>query len=224
MSTRGGLRRLFRRDYLAAVLFWAIARVARLQVHRVVIVRADRRPPPQASCPDFSLLGIHDLVSLGRLGAELESQIDDESGMRCRALIGKGSSVFVALDEGAVACQLTVYRGEVFVDSPTDLRFSLAPGTSFFGYVHTRDRYRGRGLASRLIDFARAREMDAGASSCIAHIRATNHASMITFRRAGWRPQAWLLTSRSGKFLGAPGCQRLGLRVNPLEKPDAGRA
>lgn len=218
MTKHGGLRRIFRRDYLAAVLFWALARLARLQVHRVVIVRVDRRPAARASRTDFSLLGIHDPESLDRLGADLESQIDEESGIGCRTLIARGNSVFVALDQGAVACQLTVYRGEVVVDSPTDLRFSLAPGASFFGYMHTRDRFRGRGLASSLIEFARASEMDSGATSCLAHIRATNHASMTTFRRAGWQPEAWLLTSRTGSLLGAPGCQRIGLRVSPLAK------
>lgn len=113
---------------------------------------------------------------------------------------------------------MNVCQGEIDIDSPAPLRLSLSAGTVFLTFLHTRDRFRGHGLAVRLIDATVESEYAVGVDRLLAHIRATNFASMMAFRRAGWQPRAWIVSTRSGRFLGAPGCRRIGLAISPLEK------
>jgi L-amino acid N-acyltransferase YncA len=106
----------------------------------------------------------------------------------------------------------------VTVDSPTDLSLQLDAGTVFLNYLYTREPYRGRSLAGELIRLACADLAAKGLRRCLAHIRATNHASLASFKKAGWTRCGRIISTTSGRFIAALGCEQSGLRVQPLNR------
>lgn len=211
--------RAFNRDYLAAIAFWAVGRTLRLQVHRVLSIPLERRnastPPP----PGMRFLAVHNSAELHGLrerNPAIEDQLNDESGPSCQSIVAKGDAIYALVEAERVACQLNIRHGAIAVDSPTALTFSFAADSAFLDFLHTRDLYRGRGLARALIQYACDDAARLGMTRCFAHVRATNHSSLRAFRRCDWRPSAVILTARSGRFLGAPGCRRAGMDVSAI--------
>jgi GNAT superfamily N-acetyltransferase len=216
VSRRSRLPTWLRPDYLLAVALWAFGRVSGLQFHRVLVAPA--RSPSLHTDEAFRHHRIADRPVLDHLGGDVELQLDEQSGPSCRTLLARGHRIHALLADRTVACQLNVCLGEFDIDSPALLRLALADGTGFVGFLHTRDRFRGHGLAARLIEAAIDNERAAGVERFMAHVRATNFTSMMAFRRAGWQPKAWIVSTRSGRFLGAPGCRRIGLRISRREQ------
>jgi GNAT superfamily N-acetyltransferase len=207
--------------YLAAVFYWATSRVLRLQVHNVLTIalsRAAARIPELP--PDYRFHAIRDTDQLAALGGAIEAQLNDQSGLSCRSMLARGDRIYAIVDSRGVACQLNMRRAPLTVDSPSELVFEFDADCRFLNYLYTRDDQRGRGLAGRLIRLAAADCADEGSTRCFSHVRATNHASLRAFRRCGWKRSARILSTRSGRFLAAPGCLAAGLavrRVNSAE-------
>jgi ribosomal protein S18 acetylase RimI-like enzyme len=217
MTRRGKLQKLSDPLYMSAVAYWAFGRVSRLQVHKVLVVDLSPDAGRGVALPTgFAFCALHDLHGLTELGAGVEEQIDQQSGLRCRSLLARGDRVYALVESGRVACQLNIRRGPVAVDSPTDLMFDFAVGDLFLNYLHTRDQYRGRGLASALIRLACADAARGGARRCLCHVRATNHSSIAAFCRCSWAQAARILTTRTGRFIAAPGCSSLGMTVRAV--------
>jgi GNAT superfamily N-acetyltransferase len=209
--------RAFNRDYFAAVAFWVVGRTTRLQVHHVLSIPLEPRATPVPPPPAMRFLAVRngaELRELRELNRTIENQLNEESGPSCQSIIDKGGAVYAVIEAERVACQLNIRHGAIAVDSPTALTFSFAAARAFLDFLHTRDEYRGRGLARALIQYACDDAARLGMRRCFAHVRATNHSSLRAFRRGGWQRSALILSTRSGRFLGAPGCRRAGMDVS----------
>lgn len=210
-------RKLTNPIYLSASMYWGFRKLTGVQFHHVYGTDLSSSiSTPLASPLRMRVLeGINDLL---KLPVGLETQLDEQTGLSCRNLLAKHARLYLITDGETLACQLNICEGEVIVDSPTDLSLHLDVGNVFLNYLYTRDIYRGRGLAGELIRLACADLAKKGLRRCLAHIRATNHASLTSFRRAGWTPCGRIITTTSGRFVAAPGCAKSGLRVRPLSR------
>ncbi|HRO58335.1 MAG TPA: GNAT family N-acetyltransferase [Burkholderiaceae bacterium] len=203
--------------YLSAVLYWGLSRVFSLQVHKVLAVplSADTRQRIELP-PGYSFHAVRNIERLSALGPSIEEQLDEQSGLSCRAMLARGDRIYAIVESDRVACQVNIRRGPLTVDSPSDLAFDFRNGDLFLNYLHTREDYRGKGLATKLIRLACADAADQQAMRCFSHVRATNHASLAAFRRCGWEEVARILSTRSGRFIAAPGCAAAGMKVTKL--------
>ena len=212
---------LTNRDYLSAVFFWIVRRLTGVQVHRVMTLELRGRVPGAevADGSDLRFLVLRDPGDLEGLRSDIVEQLDEQCGSSCRALVSRGDWVYFVTDgDGRVACQMNVRHGSFEVDSPTDLAIRVGPQCSFWGHLYTRPDYRGRGVAGAILRYAADDSARAGLIRCYSHIRSTNHMSMRAVRKDGWVPAALMLTSASGRLLGAPGCKRIGLEVTPINR------
>lgn len=216
MSGIGVLHRTLHRDYFSAVAFWTIGRTLRLQVHQVLCIDLDAGCAAPASAPGMRLLAVRNEQDLAAVSPAIEEQLDEQSGPSCRSILARGGALYAIAEGERIACQLNIRRGTVQVDSPTTLTLAFPPGSAFLDFLHTREAFRGRGLAAALIRHACADIARHGTQRCFAHVRATNHSSLRAFRRAGWRRCAAILTTRSGRYIAAPGCLRAGMQVTTL--------
>lgn len=212
-------RRLTQPDYLAAIFFWGIRRAFRVQIHR--ILRLDLARVSISDIPNvpsgFALQVVSNQDDLRELPPNLEAQLNEQCGSSCRTLIEEGSEIYFLVEQDRVASQLNIRRGRVRVDSPTDLLFGFGESDAFLNYLHTREEYRGRNFAKILIDFACQKLACRGIDRCFSHVRGSNFASMTAFRRSGWAPCGYLLTSSSGRLLATPGCGRTGISVEVIK-------
>lgn len=213
-------RNLTNRDYLSALFFWVIRRVTGVQVHRVMTLDLRERVPG-AGVTEASGLRVSVIrhpEDLDGLRRDIVEQLNEQSGSSCRTLVSRGDWVYFMTDDDRVACQMNVRHGSFEVDSPTDLAIRIEPRCSFWGHLYTRPDYRGKGVAGALLHHAADDSARAGVMRCYSHIRSTNHMSMRAVRKDGWVPAALMLTSASGRLLGAPGCRRIGLDVVPVKR------
>lgn len=215
MRMRKTFRRLTDTDFLAALCYWGLRRIIFIQVHRVFSIRLSPAPPLSSGkpVPGFSMHVLRHLDDLASLAPGVEDQLNEQTGNSCRSLLAQGDWIYFTADGRHVACQLNIRRGNVRVDSPVDLQFDFEHCDAFLNYLHTREKYRGRSLAGRLISFACEDLARKGVRRCFSHIRGSNFSSISAFRRAGWVPCAYILTSTSKRLLGVPGCARAGMRV-----------
>ncbi|MFP5407378.1 MAG: GNAT family N-acetyltransferase, partial [Gammaproteobacteria bacterium] len=215
MDVARNVARVLHPDYLAAVGFWALGRTLRLQVHRVLSIALEGASAAEEPPSGLRFVAVRNAGELRNMGQGLEDQLNEESGPSCRSILDAGGSLYALAEGEQVACQLNIRRGVVAVDSPTKLTLSFPDGSAFLDFLHTRDDYRGRGLATALIRYACGDIARVGTRSCLAHVRATNHSSLRAFRRCGWERRAAIFTTRSGRFLAAPGCRQAGMDVDP---------
>lgn len=203
--------------YLSATMYWGLRKLTGVQFHRVVAADlcAATSTPLALRLQMRVIKNINDLV---QLPVGLETQLNEQSGLSCHKLLEQQARIYLMTDRDKLACQLNIRDGEVIVDSPIDLSLRLDSGTVFLNYLHTRDDYRGRGLAGELIRSACADLAEKGFRRCLAHIRATNHASLTAFRKAGWVPCGRIITTTAGRFIAAPGCEHAGMRVTPISR------
>jgi len=205
--------------YLSAIFYWVLGKIFRVQVHKVLKINSPPIPCHASEPPfGFDLLALREPSSLAGLHPSLEAQLNEESGVGCRTIVQGGDRIYAFVDRSTkrVACQLNLRRGVILVDSPTDLILCLRNDSLFLNYLHTRPDYRGHGLATHLIQLAWADAASGEANHCFAHVRSTNVASLGAFRRSGWFEIGRILTTRSGRFISAPGCAVSGLRVRPI--------
>lgn len=219
-AIRTRVSKLTNRTYLSATLYWVLRKLTGVQVHQVfaIDVSAASRNIQLTKPLQFSVLArAQDVDSLP---PGIEAQLDEQSGMPCRALCECGARLYFIHDGKNVACQLNIRSDNVTVDSPTNLSLQFSTSDTFLNYLFTRDTYRGHGLARVLILYVCADLAKLGKQRCFAHIRATNHASLSTFQRSGWRQCCRIITMTSGRFLAAPGCTRSGIQVSPTADSD----
>lgn len=222
MKRSNPVRRLADPHYLAAVFYWATSRTLRLQVHDVLTIALSRETGRDPELPShYRFHAIHDTDGLAVLGGAIEAQLNDQSGLSCRSMLARGDGIYTIVDSRGVACQLNMRRAPLTVDSPCELVFDFDADCRFLNYLYTRDDQRGRGLAGRLIRLAAADCAERGSTRCFSHVRATNHASLAAFRRCGWKRSARILSTRSGRFLAAPGCVGAGLNVSRIRSAES---
>lgn len=202
--------------YLSALAYWALRKLTRIQFHHVYAV--DLSQPQEAAGLEngFAVSVVKHLEDLENLPPGMEAQLNEQSGMSCRALCERGARLYFIHSGHDIACQLNINSGEVTVDSPADLHFRLNATDAFLNYLYTRDAFRGHGLARKLIRYACSDLSKQDKQRCFAHIRATNHASLNAFKLCGWRFCGRIITTTSRHFLAAPGCAQSGILVSPV--------
>lgn len=211
------VRKLTNPTYLSASMYWGLRKLTGVQFHHVYLRDLSSSTNTLLASP----LQMHVLAAsddLQKLCDGLETQLDEQSGLSCRNLLANHGRIYFITDGDTLACQLNIRNGDVIIDSPTDLSLELDPGIVFLNYLYTRDAYRGRGLAGELISFACADLAKKNHRRCLAHIRSTNHASLASFRKAGWTNCGRIITTTSGRFIAAPGCEKSGMRVRTLSR------
>lgn len=208
-------RKLTNPIYLSASMYWGVRKLTGVQFHCVVAADLLSSISTPLASP-LKMRVVENINDLVQLPIGLETQLDEQSGLSCRKLIEQQARIYLVTDGDKLACQLNIRDGEVIVDSPIDLSLRFDAGTVFLNYLYTRDDYRGRGLAGELIRFACTDLVEKGFRHCLAHIRATNHASLASFRKAGWTPCGRIITTTAGRFIAAPGCEHSGMRVTPI--------
>lgn len=209
-------RKLKNPTYLSALAYWALRKLTRVQFHHVYAIELSQPQETVELANGLAISVVKDLGDLEKLPSGLEKQLNEQSGMSCRALCERGARVYFIHNEHDVACQLNISSDEVTVDSPTDLHFRLKASDTFLNYLYTRDAFRGYGLARKLIRYACSDLSKQGKQRCFAHIRATNHASLNAFKLCGWRVCGRIITTTSRRFLAAPGCAQSGILVTPV--------
>lgn len=210
-------RKLTNPIYLSASMYWGFRKLTRMQFHHVLA--ADLRSAMSTSLASpLQTRALETIDDLVQLPVGLETQLDEQSGLSCRTLLEQQARIYLITDGDRLACQLNIRDGEVIVDSPIDLSLRFDAGTVFLNYLYTRDAYRGRGLAGELMRFACEDLAKKGLWRCFAHIRATNHASLASFRKAGWTRCGRIITTTAGHFIAAPGCEHSGMRVTPISR------
>ncbi len=204
------------RTYLSATLYWVLRKLTGVQFHQVFAIDVSAASANLQLSKPFLISVLACAQDIDLLPAGMESQLNEQSGLSCRALCERGALLYFIHDGKDVACQLNIRNSDVVVDSPTHLNFQFAANDAFLNYLFTRDTYRGQGLARQLILYACADLARRGKRRCFAHIRATNHASLSAFQRSGWRQCCKLITTTTGRFLAAPGCRKSGMTVSPV--------
>jgi GNAT superfamily N-acetyltransferase len=202
--------------YLLACTHWAWRKLTTIQVHHVYMIDL---VTTTACLPADEHLEAHVLATvddLRGLPPGIEQQLNEQTGQSCLRLLQRGARIYYFSEGEVVACQLNILRDEVIVDSPCDLAFRFEPEDTFLNYLHTRERYRGRGLARTLIRHACADLAAVGSRRCFAHIRATNHPSLTAFRNAGWKLAGRIVTTTSKRFIAAPGCKESRMQVRAI--------
>lgn len=204
-------------DYIIAVITWIIGRVTGLQFHRIVKLSTT---PPIPLPPGVVHQTIYNTGDIDALEREIESSLNKHSGKSIRKTIEHDGHLHFLSIDSQIVCQLNVLQGSIVVDSPSWLRISLAPKLRFISYLHTREKFRGRGFATTLVQAAAHNEHELQHCNFLAHIRSTNYTSMMAFRNASGRPCAWIISTRKGRYLGSIGCRRAGLKITPVT-PDS---
>lgn len=210
-------RKLTNPTYLSACFHWGGRLLTGVQVHDVYSadLQSARRTLPDSGLCFRVLETTNDLHTLP---AGMEEQVDAQSGLSCRHLVENDARIYLLTHGEQLACQLNIRCGEVTIDSPTDLRLRFDADTAFLNYLYTREPYRGRSLAGELISRACDDLAQKGVRRCLAHIRATNHASLASFKKAGWMHCGRIISTTSGRFIAAPGCEKSGMLVQPLNR------
>lgn len=210
-------RNLTNRAYLSAGTYWAIRRLTGVQFHFLYAANLNSAIRTQEVLP-FEFAVLESKNDLKRLPKSIEVQLDEQSGLSCCSLLDQNAYIYLLMDGEKLACQLNIRQSQVFVDSPVDLILHLESGTAFLNHLYTRDPYRGRGLAGTLISLACADLASKGLHRCLAHIRATNHSSLSSFRKAGWTVCGRIISTTSGRLLAAPGCEKAGMQVSEFKR------
>lgn len=204
--------------YLSATAYWILRKLTGIQLHKVVAIDTTLTPLSISLEAPLEIAVLKRIQDIDHLPSGMETQLDEQSGMSCRALCEHGAHLYFIHDGKNIACQLNILTGDIVVDSPTHLQFRFQERQAFLNYLFTRDSYRGHGLARQLIQYACNDLAKRGTQRCFAHIRATNHASLSTFRHSGWKQCGKIITTISGRFLAAPGCAQSGIDVAPVKR------
>lgn len=216
-KSRRVARRLKNPAFFRAILYWILRRLTGIQVHDVYAIELIPSTVSLNADSNPKLTVLRHLDDFLRLPDGVEQELNEQSGHSCRALVEQGNRVYAATEGQHVACQLNIRYGEVAVDSPSELIFTFAPDDAFLNYLHTRDDYRGRGLAGALLSAACDDLAKQGKRRCIAHIRATNYISITAFRNAGWKHKARIVTTTSGRLLATPNCRKIGMLIQEIK-------
>lgn len=217
-ATRTFASKLTNRTYLSATLYWILRKLTGIQFHQVFSINVSAAPRDIQLTKPFEVSILERVEDVDCLPPGIEAQLNEQSGMSCRALCECGARLYFINDGKNVACQLNIRSSDVEVDSPTHLNLQFQCNDAFLNYLYTHDAYRGKGLARELILYACNDLERLGKQRCFAHIRATNHASLSAFQRSGWRQCCKIITTTSGRFLGAPGCPESGVKVSPITR------
>lgn len=205
--------------FLGAVGFGLLHRLGVVRVHRVLLTELKHFSSGKVieHLPSMEMHVLRSEDDLTSLATDIETELNEQSGMSCRGLIAEGDAIYFMSEGGRVTCQLNICHNAVRVNTPTDLIFQLDNGDAFLNYLYTREKHRRKGLAGTLMRFACQQMKQDGMKRCFAHVRATNYASLTTLKQEGWTAAGWILTSASGRMLGAPGTERLGIKVLPVK-------
>src|SRR5690606_20219170 len=101
--------------YLLACMHWALRKLTTVQVHHVCsidLVPATKPFSPAAPFQAHVLATLHDLRGLA---PGIEAQLNEQTGLSCLTLLQRGARIYFFTDGDAVACQMNVRYGEVFV-------------------------------------------------------------------------------------------------------------
>lgn len=211
------VRNLTNRSYVSAGTYWAIRRLTGVQFHFVYATYLNSSTSTQVALP-LEFFVLESEADLKKLPKNIEIQLNEQSGFSCRDLFEQNARIYLLMDGEKLACQLNIRQSEVVVDSPVDLILRFESGTVFLNYLYTRDAYRGHGLAGKLISLACEDLARKGLHRCLAHIRATNHASLSSFRKAGWTTCGRIISTTSGRLIAAPGCEQSGMQITQFKR------
>ncbi|WP_083761803.1 GNAT family N-acetyltransferase [Alkalilimnicola ehrlichii MLHE-1] len=210
--------------FLDAVGTWLLKHAARILVHYVY---ASNNPleTVTSSREDDKAAFSSRLVTLTKesdLDALPKEKIDylaRHSGRAPARIISNGGRIYALKGPDGILAQLNVNFGTFPVSTPVPLEFELAPDAFFISFLYTAPEHRDRGYARKLMNSTFSVLVDEGFARGLCHIRSTNMASRASFRCAGWRCEAMILATRSGRLLATPGVRRVGLKVSPSIKP-----
>lgn len=195
---------------LRAAAYFGLKLIARLDTFHVVTIQP-QRSTSLILPSDWRYLSLYTGEMLSALPGDLVEQLSEQCGPNPEQLLGRGGSLHLLLSGDSLVAQLTIECGPgIQIDAPP-LRLEMDEGDGFLSYLYTWPSYRRRSAAQRLIAAAVSDLSTRNVKRIIAHIRATNVPSLAAFRNAGWKTEAMIVCTLSGRLLFAPGAARARL-------------
>lgn len=219
LRRNGHLKSPLRKGSLRGAAAWLIEQSFPVEILDFFVacpehLRAGEPAAPPAA-PDHRLVSIRTMADCQRLGEPLLDRLGRQSGHGVRSIIASGGRVYALVEGGEILSQLTVdLNGPVAVETPIPLRVALPGGSGFLSYLYTSPKWRGQGLAQRLLRLTAHELGREGITRLVAHVSATNVNSQNVFLATGWQRAALVLTDRHRCVLyGGRGLANHGIAV-----------
>lgn len=129
-------------------------------------------------------------------------QLSSESGRGVRSILRRGGRVYAFIQGNDIQVQLTIdLVGPLVLDTPLPLLIELPEKVAFLSFLFTYPRYRGQGMAQRLIRATLRDLATEGIEKVITHVSASNVISQSIFLANGWRRVGLLVSDRRSRVL-----------------------